>query len=155
MTHLLLWMLNFITPNSSTNLPNCMEHSPSWEADSCLDIQTFPAFYKSLRFITVTPRTHHWSIFLTGWIRCTPCFFKIHFKMFLPSTPRSLKWSLLYSWPQRVICSVRGRMLRKTTWYYMKLRFLWRHCAVLSDYKTWTLCAAFFSGINTYGRSFF
>jgi hypothetical protein len=59
-------------------------------------IKKFPAFDTTRIFITVFTWARKWSLSWARWIQptITPCFFKIHSNIILPSKPRSSKRSL-------------------------------------------------------------
>jgi hypothetical protein len=64
---------------------NCMEQSPSWEANSHSASQEISAFHGTWRFITVFIRARHWPL---SWARCI---------LFTPSHTVTLRFILILS----------------------------------------------------------
>jgi hypothetical protein len=54
-----------------SQLANSMEQSSSWEAN-VHSVKKFPAFYGTLKFITMFTRAYYWSLSWARWIQSTP-----------------------------------------------------------------------------------
>jgi len=64
-----------------------------------------PASYETPAIITVIKRARHWSLSSARCSHSTPFTFsslKIYFNIFLPSTPRSPKWSIISRLPEYI-----------------------------------------------------
>jgi hypothetical protein len=88
---LVLWVMWIILGTIS------MKQSLSLEAECCSVSQEFPQLLWNLKVYTMFTRTYYQSLFWAKLIYSThsaPCFFKIHFNIIFPYTPRSYKWSL-------------------------------------------------------------
>jgi hypothetical protein len=86
-----------------------MEQSPSWKLIVPQRIKKFFAFCGTWRFISTFARAYFLSVSWSRSIHSTPSHpvsWRFYFNIIIPSTPRSYKWSLSFSFPHQIHFSI-------------------------------------------------
>jgi hypothetical protein len=124
-----------------------MDQSHSWETDRSSVCQEIPTFYRTRRFIT--PFTSQPPVRIVSQINpvnASPSrFLKIHFKIVLPSTPKSFKRFFLSDLPTKTLVHLSTHPIRATNLTHLILLELLTRIIRMYDeeYRSWSssLCS--------------